>query len=151
MKWLLPLSHLISSSEYKQCISLCLALRMGQWVRGGHKLGVKRSGVAERCDALVLIRVCYTSRQALLWHHLRGQNSSPACHASFSHPWPLGACSGHKNIRLKLLFKLWLQKCIFFCQVNATSAFYWPAIGRRRTDPSCSAPTFAFAMHSLQR
>lgn len=113
------------------------------WVWGGEGRGV-RGSKTYLCPSW---RCCRRS-QSLLLYHWYGQHGSwlhdtAPCNPHSLPALPLGACSGHKNIRrLKSVFFLTtITKVIFILrQVNATCALYWPAIGGTIIDSRCPPP-----------
>lgn len=124
--------YVILSSEYKLCISLCLSLNAGQWMREGRELGVE-GGQRRVQDMLAPSWRCWATSQSLLLYHLHRQHGSWLSDTLPCHCQPFLCLWTHaqviQNIRRLKSYLLNYDYKVFFtvCQVNATCAFYWPA------------------------
>lgn len=82
--------YVISTSEYEQCISPCLALNVRWWVGASQWNGGRtRAGVKERLQGS---RACFqpsggvSGSRALLWHHLHRRRKTTTTHHAALHP-----------------------------------------------------------------
>lgn len=154
MKWLLPLSDLFIRIRTVH-FSLFGSQEWGrEWVTEGRTTSWAWRGQGWRSGGTRLFSAArFTpADEPCCDTTCAGRRS----HAASRPPCPLGACSGQKNIRLKLLFKLWLQKCVFFlfflsgkCYMCILLTCNWREEHRPVT--FSTPPVVAFAMHSLQR